>query len=381
MSDGSPTAIVEWGLAERTASTVIGGLPRLGGLAGRGAGPNEQDSYTDAEIRIAAAEGIAAAAAYAGLGHPEAPPPGEALGRDAWSRVALATLLEAAAPLEETIAADIDLPGPLGPAARRAAGAAIGVEVGLAAGYAATRVLGQYDFALFGEARQARLLFVTENMAQARHKLDADREVFLRWIALHEATHVVQFECVQWLGDHMRSMARELIAGAAAGLGATTPAQFGRRLLRAPREVVRAALSGELARLLADPERRLLLDRLQATMSVIEGHAEHVMDAAAADLGPELLDLRRRLDQRRARRGGLSELLGRLLGMEAKLRQYETGKAFCDAVVDAAGPDALRRVWDSPAQLPSLAELERPALWLERVAQAAPAAPAAPIAR
>ncbi len=103
-------------------------------------------------------------------------------------------------------------------------------------------------------------------------------------------------------------------------------------------------------------------------MSVIEGHAEHVMDACAADHGPELAELRRRLEERRARRGGLGDLIARLLGMDLKLRQYEAGKAFCDAVVDEAGTDALRIVWRSAADLPDLAELEAPRRWLERVA-------------
>ena len=187
-------------------------------------------------------------------------------------------------------------------------------------------------------------------------------------MALHETTHVIQFERVEWLAGHMRALAGGLIDGAAEGLDAAGVAAVARRLLRDPRELVRALLAGELSRLLADPERRRLLDRLQATMSVIEGHAEHVMDASAADLGPGLAELRRRLDERRSRRGGLGELIARLLGMELKLRQYELGKAFCDAVVAEAGPEALRTVWRSPADLPDLAELEAPRRWLERVA-------------
>ncbi len=97
-------------------------------------------------------------------------------------------------------------------------------------------------------------------------------------------------------------------------------------------------------------------------MSVIEGHAEHVMDAAAGDLEATSRSLRERLDaRRRSARGGLGALLGRLLGIEAKLRQYELGKAFCDAIVER-GPalSALVALWRSPERLPSLAELEQP---------------------
>jgi coenzyme F420 biosynthesis associated uncharacterized protein len=352
MSDFAP--LIDWPLAERTAGAVLG-------LGRRG-----ERIYTRAEVADAATDGIAAAAAYAGLGAPPQPPAGELISRAEWSRNALATVREAAAPIERRLAGQISAPGPLGPALRRAGGAALGVEVGLAAGYAAGRVLGQLDFALFGEPRPSRLLFVSENLERARAALDADRSAFLRWVAIHEGTHVVQFERVPWLAPYLRDLAGELIEGATADLDAGALGRLGRELLRSPREVVRALLRGELARLVADPHRRDQIDRLQATMSVIEGHAEHVMDAAAGDLGGELAELRGRLDRRRAQRGGIGSLLARLLGMEAKMRQYELGKAFCDAIVERAGTDVLVTLWDSPAQLPSLAEIEQPELWLER---------------
>ena len=57
-----------------------------------------------------------------------------------------------------------------------------------------------------------------------------------------------------------------------------------------------------------------------------------------------------------------------------KLRQYELGKRFCDAVVSAAGIDALNRVWKSPEALPSLAELDDPAAWLTRTRAVPPRA-------
>lgn len=360
--------VVDWGLGERAAVTVIAGLPGLPGLPGSGDGRAASGGYSAGEVEAACADAIASAAAYADLGAVAEPPVAELIDRRAWARNALAMLAEAAEPLEARLASDLSLPGPLGAIARRGVGAAIGTEAGLAAGYAAKRVLGQYDVAMFGRVRPARLLFVAENMDAARRNLDADRDLFLRWVALHETTHVIQFERVEWLAAHMRALAAGLIEGAAEGIDAASLAAIGGLLLRDPRELVRALLRGELARTLADPKRRELLDRLQATMSVIEGHAEHVMDACAADQGPELDQLRRRLDQRRAHRGGLGELIGRLLGMDLKLRQYEKGKAFCDAVVDEAGRDALPIVWQSPADLPDLAELEAPGSWLDRVA-------------
>ena len=112
------------------------------------------------------------------------------------------------------------------------------------------------------------------------------------------------------------------------------------------------------------------------TGKVVEGHAEHVMDAVAPDLLPSLPKLRTALDQRRRSQKGLSRLLARLLGMDLKLKQYERGKIFCDAVVTTHGPAALHRVFSSPEALPTLAEIEDPAAWMARSGLTEPTEPA-----
>jgi putative hydrolase len=116
-----------------------------------------------------------------------------------------------------------------------------------------------------------------------------------------------------------------------------------------------------------------LMERLQATMSLVEGHAEHVMDAVGADLLPALPRLRAAMTRRRVTRGLPWRVLERLLGLELKLRQYEEGRRFCDAIVragserGAAPSQVLARAWRSPEDLPTAAELREPGLWLARV--------------
>lgn len=352
-------ALVDWDLAGRIAGAVGDGLadasPPRGG-------------YAASEVEAACGEAIAIAGGYAGLGAVDDPPVPELIDRRAWADNALRMLAEAARPIEEQIAAGIALPGPLGAVARRLPGAAAAAEAGVAVGYVARKVLGQYDLALFGPARPARLLFVAENMENARRDLDADPALFLRWVALHEATHVIQLERVDWLADHVRGLAAQLIEAAAQGLDASSLRKLARQVASEPRQFVRGLLRGELARLLADAPQRAVLDSLQATMSVIEGHAEHVMDSAAPELGPELPRLRRRLEERRLSRSGIGDAIGRLLGMDLKARQYRVGKAFCDSIVTSGGIEALSLVWRSPGDLPDLAELESPRLWMARVA-------------
>ena len=85
------------------------------------------------------------------------------------------------------------------------------------------------------------------------------------------------------------------------------------------------------------------MDRLQAAMAVIEGYSEHVMDALGERADPRPTSAaRRRWTRRRHSRSAPERVLERLLGLDLKLRQYELGKAFCDAVVAAGrhrGPE------------------------------------------
>src|SRR6202044_974261 len=122
------------------------------------------------------------------------------------------------------------------------------------------------------------------------------------------------------------------------------------RKLRLPstaelKRVAGAVRRGDMISIFASPRERETLDRVQAVMAVIEGHAEHVMDAVAPDLLPSLPKLRAALDRRRRSQSGLSRLVARVLGLELKLRQYELGKYFCDEIVRARGPGALHHMW------------------------------------
>ncbi len=126
--------------------------------------------------------------------------------------------------------------------------------------------------------------------------------------------------------------------------------------------------AGDVFSLVASERERATLDRMQATMAVLEGYAEHVMDAVGAPLLPSLPKLRAALDARRRSQSAPARLLQRLLGLEMKLRQYEQGKRFCDAVVREGGIEALNRVWQSPESLPTLTELDHPSSWVRRTA-------------
>ena len=351
---------IDWRLAQRVAE----------GVAGDATAPV---TFSQATVESACADAQGLVLDYTRMTPDRPLPPPEVVGRAEWVRVGLGTLREVSRAFESRVANGMRAPGPIGGAARSIAGAAAGAEAGLAVGYGARKVLGQYDVALTSSDREPRLLFVGPNLATTHQQVGETPELFLRWIAIHETTHAVQFTSVPWLREHLASLLEELVEGAAGKIDRASLQGFAKRIFRTdPRRAIRSLLQGDLARLLGGPEQARVLDRLQAAMSVIEGHAEHVMDAAAGTADPGYARLRTRVEERRARRGGLGEVISRLLGMELKLRQYRLGKAFCDAVADQGGVEALNRVWSKPEALPTNEELERPERWLERVGAPAP---------
>ena len=343
--------MIDWIVAERIAAFVAG--------TGDGASP-----AVDLEQLAAISE--ARVRAYTGLRPARPLPAPEGVGRREWVASNIAAMR---ALLDPVLARANQRLGPLRPAMQIGVGLMLSTEVGVVVGYLAQRVLGQYELVLLDEgvdSRPPRLLFVLPNLGQVVKSFDADEQEFMTWVALHEVTHAVQFAGVDWLHGYVAGLVRQLLDSAELRLD--TP----RRLRLPTREEIsrlfRALRSGDLISIVTTNAERATLDRIQAVMAVIEGHAEHVMDAVAPDLLPSLARLRASLDRRRRTQSGLSRLVARLLGLDLKLRQYEQGKQFCDAVVKAAGTEGLARVFSGPEALPTLRELERPREWLKRTA-------------
>ncbi len=353
--------LVDWGLARRVARGASGGAEP----AGARIGALESDAL---EATCKQAERLVSA--YSGLLPLKPIPAPEPIGRAEWTRAVLATLEGLTGELEGPGGIEISLPGPLGGIARRVIAAAGATEIGLAVGYVSRRVLGQYDVTLVGAERTPRLLFVAPNLTGSARELGVELPVFVRWVALHETTHALQFSAAPWLREHLGELIRELLTGMVADGGLR---ELVRRIGSDPKGALQAFREGDLASTLAGSEQAPVLERVQATMTVIEGHAEHVMDAAGGEFVPDVGALRSRLEARRRSRGPIETILMRALGLDLKLRQYELGKSFCDAVAERDGTDALNRIWESSWSLPERSELEDPQRWLDRTSAAAPA--------
>src|ERR671919_563644 len=348
--------MVDWSLARQVARLAAGsGEP----------GP-------DPDVATVSIEMEEHVAAYTRL-RPATPVPGaEVVSREEWAQINLETLSGLLDPVAERLEGRMDFAGPLAGVLKAGASATLAAEAGLVLGYLSQRVIGQYEVSLLGGEAPPRLLFVAPNLRKAVRELDVQADAFHRWICAHELTHVFQFQGVPWLREHMSGMVREYLSsvdvrierGAAGGLPSMPDLS---RLVETFRE-------GGLAALVQTREQRALMSRVQSAMAVIEGYSEHVMDAIAQEAIPGHEKLRSAMDERRRSRSAPERVLERLLGLDFKLRQYELGKSFCDAVADAAGMEGLNRVWDSHESLPTSAELEEPAAWLERLGPAPAAA-------
>ena len=342
---------------------------RLAGLVAQGVasrGPSGEGASAFEGVRSPSEESARLVGAYTGL-EPAAPlPVAEAVDRAGWIQANLRGMRRVLDPVAGRLGSNL---GPLAGPVRAAGGAMLGMEVGAVSGVLAQRVLGQYEFSILDPAAPARLLYVAPNLAHAARSLRADPDELLRWVALHEITHALQFGGVPWLREHVSEMVGELLREVDLRIDLGRVAAGGD--LRA---AVDAARRGELVTFMLGEDQRQRLEEMQAFMAVLEGYAEHVMDAVGAELLPRIGELRAAMDKRRRERSGLFRLFEKLIGLDMKLRQYEQGKAFCDGVVQRGGIGALNRVWDGPEQMPSAAELQDPAAWLDRTGPARPAA-------
>jgi uncharacterized protein (DUF2342 family) len=377
--------LIDWSTAQRVGE-LVAGSPPFGGVRA-------------ASVEPLAREFAGRVGTYSGLDVSSELPALELVDRSGWIAANLRTMRPMLSPLSESMKAS---KGPLAGPLRSISGLLLGVQVGALTGMLSQRVLGQYDLALLDTSVKPRLLLLAPNLAQAARTLGVDRDELVLWVSIHEITHAVQFTGAPWLRDYLGGMLKELIdglqvtmtgsspggeddpaadeggtgwAGALGNVGGWTSKLTGQGLdLGELRQMVERARRGELLRLTLGEDRWALVERMQAAMSLIEGHAEHTMDAVGAEVLPSLPRLRTAMTRRREHRGLPWRVLERLLGLELKMRQYKLGKDFCDAVVDARGADALALAWSGPDALPTTEELEDPSRWIARVVGASAAA-------
>lgn len=384
--------MVDWNLAVATAQRLTRPGPEVS---------RDEARAIVAELRGHAQDSEAHVRGFTRMyGDGDAPPHGTPVlivDRAGWVKANVAGFREVLKPLLVKMAAR--RPGGAGGAVLGTVGGKVtGVEVGMLLSFLSSRVLGQYEtFAPPsrdmpagpvkpgpGESRAGRLLLVAPNIVQVERELDVDPHDFRLWVCLHEETHRTQFSAVPWLRDHIEGEIQSFLGETE--LDASTVIERIRQAVQSftgaggPKEP--AAEAGEeqagadgspddgrsLVDLVQTPNQREILARLTGVMSLLEGHADYVMDGVGPDVVPSVAEIREKFSRRRANGAGrLDQALRRLLGLDAKLRQYRDGERFVRAVVDEVGMDGFNKVWTSPNTLPTKAEIGKPAEWIARV--------------
>jgi coenzyme F420 biosynthesis associated uncharacterized protein len=242
---------------------------------------------------------------------------------------------------------------------------AFGVQIGGLLGYVSKKVLGQYD-AFLPPDDEGIVYFVGPNVVEAEARFALAPRDFRLWIALHETTHRLQFGSTPWLRAFLHRRIDEYL-----GTVQVDSRQLLEQLRRAVEEVRRGTapkgVNGVM--LLLTPEQRELFKRMQAMMSLLEGHASWVMNEVGAATIHDLDRMRRSLKQRR-QAGGMEKTFQRAIGFDQKVRQYDAGEAFVRGVVGRLGVQGLNRIWEREEHLPSIDEIGEPERWIARVAGA-----------
>jgi coenzyme F420 biosynthesis associated uncharacterized protein len=347
--------MIDWDLARSTARTLMPAGPPI---------TASEAAKAVADLRRYAEESRAHVEEFTGL---QAPPavPARVVDRKGWVELNIDSFSDIFGPLLDKIASSRRAPG--GEVIAAVGSRVSGIELGGLLAFVGTKVLGQYEpfQPTVGGPGFGTLLLVAPNIVSAERELGVDPADFRRWVCLHEETHRVQFTAVPWMREHMSAEISEFLLATE-----VDPAALLRRLSTAAKGAAELARGkGELGliELIATPEQRAALDRVTAVMSLLEGHAEHVMDGVGPSVVPTVAQIRTAFAARRASASGLDALLRRLLGLEAKMRQYRDGSAFVSAVVEQVGMDGFNKVWESPATLPTITELHDPKAWVARV--------------
>ncbi|WP_051288867.1 zinc-dependent metalloprotease [Mycobacterium sp. URHD0025] len=249
-------------------------------------------------------------------------------------------------------------------------GRVTGAQTGAVLAFVSSGILGQYD--PFGPDG-GELLLVYPNIIAVERQLRVAPADFRLWVCLHEVTHRVQFRANPWLADHMSQSLAVLTQDAGEDVAEVVGrlAQFVRRQRNGAEGVApdpnSSGVLGLMRAVQAEPQRRAL-DRLLVLGTLLEGHADHVMDAVGPAVVPTVSTIRRRFDERRQRKQPpLQRVVRALLGFDAKMSQYTRGKAFVDHVVGAVGMARFNTIWSSADTLPQPEEIDEPQRWIERV--------------
>lgn len=353
------TELVDWELAASVARRLVKPGPQVS---------RAEAERVVAELRQFAADSEHHVREFTGLQATPASAPVVIVDRPGWVQANADGFRTVLRPLTEKLRAKQERTG----AMMNAFGSRVtAMEAGALLAFLSSKVLGQFDPFYPADpdplrpGLTGRLLLVAPNVMHVETELKVDPRDFRLWVCLHEETHRVQFTAVPWLRDHLRAEIASFLDQAE--LDASAYASMLRDAVQRLGRSIRGAGEFSLIDLMQSPEQRAVLDRLTGIMSLLEGHADVVMDGVGPSVIPTVDHIRSKFNSRRSGGSPIDQLVKRLLGLDAKLKQYKDGAKFVRLAVDQVGMDGFNRVWTSPETLPTRQEIADPHLWLSRV--------------
>ncbi|MFC7859168.1 zinc-dependent metalloprotease [Arthrobacter koreensis] len=371
LSNSNAARLVNWDFAAATAATLVAPGPKMN---------RREIQAAVADLRRLADESVSHVHRITGLDAAEDLRDSQVLivDRASWAKANSQSFAALMNPMLEHLAET--RPEAVKATNTAVAGTVTGAELGAVLAFLASKVLGQYDpFAALAPdspgKKGGRLLLVAPNIISTEQELNVEPSDFRLWVCLHEQTHRVQFAAAPWLRDHLLEQIRLL------STGLMDKAQTLPERISSMAKQLSAAAGGrdetpadgvperqlDVLTLLQDPADKARLSHVTAVMSLLEGHANVVMDAVDASIIPSVKTIRRRFNDRGINRGWLDKFFRRVMGLDAKMRQYADGSKFVRAVVDKVGMEGFNRVWEEAGNLPTEAEIHNPDLWIKRM--------------
>ena len=342
---------VDWGLAEKVANQIANRAPFNDASYLKGLNESFSGFTSSAEKLVEASTGLKSFSGEAKA---------KVVDRSGWIRANFSSLKRLLKPIlsesPETNNSSIS--------SRIAA-----CEIGAVLGWMSTRVLGQYDLLVLDNEDsndQDLVYYVGPNICAIERRYAFDPDGFRLWLAIHELTHRAQFTGVPWMREHYLSLVKNLLQEVEIDTKEST--QKNDSKLKLPNDPTSSRLSEfKITNLFTSMEQNDSINDISALMTLLEGHGDVIMGRAGKGHVRNQERFEKVVTQRRKSATGVTKIFQKLIGIEAKLAQYEEGEEFIYAIEKSEGSDFLNMVWEHPNNLPKLEEIKNPSLWISRI--------------
>jgi len=249
----------------------------------------------------------------------------------------------------------------------------LGMMAGSTAGHLAARALGHYELPIPRPVDEP-LSMVLSNVDEFARSWSLPEESIRLWVCLSDVVHH-QVLSLPHVRDHLTALLGEYAGGFD-----HDPEELDRRMRELGIDDLLGSGEPDMAavqRLAGDPDlllgamqspaQRALMPRIQASVAVIEGYVDVVLDRIGGRLISDYAQVTEALRRRRVEFGPEARFVERIFGLELSQATFDRGAAFVEGLVERAGAEVLQVLWSSAETLPTPAELDAPGLWLARV--------------